>query len=81
MWNGPQQWSWSIHGTTGPGYTPSPEVQSTTASRNNDIFERLTKRTRGASQRSSACYMNVYIYTGEVSGAVEWRQIKLKTLM
>ena len=47
-------------------YTPSAELQSTTASHNNDIsivviwrisFERLTRRRSGASQRSSECYI------------------------
>ena len=58
-------------------------MQSTTASHNNDIaivviwrisFESLT---RGGGERHRG-HRRV-IYAGDVGGAVEWRQIKLKT--
>ena len=64
-------------------YTPSAEVQSTTASRTNDIaivviwrisFESFTK---GGGERHRG-HRSV-IYTGDVGSAVEWRQIKLRT--
>ena len=64
-------------------YTPSAEVQSTTASRTNDIsivviwrlsFKNLTK---GGGERHRG-HRSV-IYAGDVGSAVEWRQIKLKT--
>ena len=67
--------------TGGSRYTPSAEVQSTTASHNNDIaiiwrisFESFTK---GGGERHRG-HRSV-IYAGDVGGAVEWRQIKLKT--
>ena len=69
--------------TKGSSYTPSAEVQSTTASHNNDIsivaiwrisFESFTK---GGGERHRG-HRSV-IYTRDVGGAVEWRQINLKT--
>ena len=51
--------------TKGSSYTLSAEVQSTTASHNNDIaniwrisFKSFTRRRSGASQRSSECYIH-----------------------
>ena len=57
---------WTIHGTKESRYTPSAEVQSTAASRTNDIlivliwrssFESLTRRRSGASQKALECYI------------------------
>ena len=54
------------HGTVGPRYTPPAAVQSTTASRTNDIsivliwrssFESLMRRRSGASQKALECYI------------------------
>ena len=67
----------------GSSYTPSAEVQSTTASHNNDIAIVVIWRisfesfTRGGGERHKG-HRRV-IYTGDVGGAVEWCQIKLKT--
>ena len=65
-WSGPQQWSWTTHGTKGSRYTPSADVPSTTAGRTNDnsivliwrsSFESLTRRRSGASQKALECYI------------------------
>ena len=67
----------------GVSYTPSAAVQSTTASRTNDIAIVVIWRisfesfTRGGGERHRG-HRSV-IYTGDVGGAVEWRQINLKT--
>ena len=64
--NGAQYWSWTTHGTKGSRYTSAADVQSTTASRTNDIsivliwrssFESLTRRRSGASQKALECYI------------------------
>ena len=81
MWNGPQQWSWSTHGTEGSTYTPSAEMQSTTASRTNDIAIVLIQRisfesfTRGGGERHRG-HRSVK-QEGHVGSAWEWREIKL----
>ena len=65
-WNGPNEWSWSTHGTEGSRYTPSADMQRTTPSCTNDIsivliwrssFESLTRRRSGASQKALECYI------------------------
>ena len=67
----------------GSRYTPSAEVQSTTASHNNDIAIVLIWRisfesfTKGGGERHRG-HRSV-IYAGDVDSAWEWRQINLYT--
>ena len=81
--NGPKYWSRRTHGTRGSRYTPSAEVQSTTASRTNDISIVLIWRisfesfTKGGGERHRGHWS--VIYEEDIGSAWEWCQIKLKT--